>query len=85
MADPLSYFSFHPVFHEWFNKGRGMYYPVCGMAACMLTKSCVAVVLENLQEVQLLSPDTMVFNLHANFHWTKLLPCDDNVNSCFFF
>ena len=20
-----------PVLHDWFNKGRGMYYPVCGM------------------------------------------------------
>ena len=28
---PLSYFSFQPVFHDWFNKGHGMYYPVCGM------------------------------------------------------
>ena len=26
-VDPLSFFSFH----DWFNKGRGMYYPVCGM------------------------------------------------------
>ena len=29
--DPLSYFSFQPVLHDWCNKGRGMYYPVCGM------------------------------------------------------
>ena len=28
---PLSYFSFQPVFHDWFNKGRGMYYPIFGM------------------------------------------------------
>ena len=27
----LSYFSFQPVLHDWCNKGRGMYYPVCGM------------------------------------------------------
>ena len=27
----LSYFSFHPVLHDWCNKGSGMYYPVCGM------------------------------------------------------
>ena len=27
-VDPLSYFSFQPVFHDWCNKGRGMYYPV---------------------------------------------------------
>ena len=27
MVDPLSYFSFHPVFHNWCNKGCGMYYP----------------------------------------------------------
>ena len=30
-VDPLSYFSFQPVLHNWFNKGRGMCYPVCGM------------------------------------------------------
>ena len=29
--DPLSYFSFQPVLHDWCNKGRGMDYPVCGM------------------------------------------------------
>ena len=31
MVDPLSYFSFQPVLHDWCNKGRGMYYPVCGI------------------------------------------------------
>ena len=30
-VDPLSYFSFPPVLHDWCNKGRGMCYPVCGM------------------------------------------------------
>ena len=30
-ADPLSYFSFQPVLHNWCNKGFGMCYPVCGM------------------------------------------------------
>ena len=30
-VDPLSYFSFQPVFHNWCNKGCGMCYPVCGM------------------------------------------------------
>jgi len=28
----VSYFSFQPVLHNWCNKGRGMCYPVCGMA-----------------------------------------------------
>ena len=28
---PLSYLSFQPVLHDWYNKGRGMCYPVCGM------------------------------------------------------
>ena len=28
MEDPLSYFSFVPVFHDWCNKGYGMCYPV---------------------------------------------------------
>ena len=28
-VDPLSYFSFQPVLHDWCNKGHGMYYPVC--------------------------------------------------------
>ena len=31
-VDPLSYFSFHPVFHDWCNKGRDMcYMSVCGI------------------------------------------------------
>ena len=30
-VDPLSYFSFKPVLHDWCNKGCGMCYPVCGM------------------------------------------------------
>ena len=30
-VDPLGYFSFQPVLHDWCNKGHGMYYPVCGM------------------------------------------------------
>ena len=30
-VDPLSYFSFQPVLHDWCNKGRCMCYPVCGM------------------------------------------------------
>ena len=30
-VDPLRYFSFQPVPHDWCNKGHGMYYPVCGM------------------------------------------------------
>ena len=28
--DPLSYFSFQPVLHDWCNKGRGICSPVCG-------------------------------------------------------
>ena len=31
MVDPLSYFSFQPVLHDWCNKGRGMCHPVCAM------------------------------------------------------
>ena len=31
MVDPLSYFSFQPMFHDWCTKGRGGCYPVCGM------------------------------------------------------
>ena len=27
----MSYFSFHPVLHDWCNKDRGMCYSVCGM------------------------------------------------------
>ena len=30
-VDPLSYFLFQPVLHDWCNKGRGVCYPVCGM------------------------------------------------------
>ena len=32
MVDPLNYFSFQPVLHDWCNKGHGMCYPICGMA-----------------------------------------------------
>ena len=31
MVDPLSYFLFQHVLYDWCNKGRGRYYPVCGM------------------------------------------------------
>ena len=31
IVDPLSYFSFQPVLHDWCNKGCGMCYPVYGM------------------------------------------------------
>ena len=31
MVDPLSYFSFQPVLHDWCTKGHGMCYPACGM------------------------------------------------------
>ena len=31
IVNPLSYFSFQPVLHDWCNKGCGMCYPVCGM------------------------------------------------------
>ena len=31
MVDPLNYFSFQPVLHDWYTKGCGMCYPVCGM------------------------------------------------------
>ena len=31
MVDPLSYFSFQPVLHDWCDKGCGMCYLVCGM------------------------------------------------------
>ena len=30
-VDPLNYFSFQPVLHDWCNKGHGMCYPVCAM------------------------------------------------------
>ena len=29
--NPLSYFSFQPVLHDWCIKSRRMCYPVCGM------------------------------------------------------
>ena len=31
MVNPISYFLFQLVFHDRSNKGRGMYYPICGM------------------------------------------------------
>ena len=35
--DPLSYFSFQPVLHNWCNKGRGMCYSVCCECVVKLT------------------------------------------------
>ena len=29
MVDPLNYFSFQPVIHDWCNKGHGIHYSVC--------------------------------------------------------
>ena len=46
--DPLSYFSFQPVIHDWCNKGRGMYYPVCGGVAY---KRTLAVISERVAHV----------------------------------
>ena len=31
LVDPVSYFSFQPVLHDWCNKGRGVCYPVSVM------------------------------------------------------
>ena len=31
IVDPLNYFSFQPVLHDWCSKGRGKCYPVCGV------------------------------------------------------
>ena len=31
MVESSSYLSSQPVLHNWFNKGRGMCYPVCGI------------------------------------------------------
>ena len=48
VVNPLSYFSFQPVLHDWCNKGRGMCYPVCGMVhikepLLLIVKSSVCV------------------------------------------
>ena len=40
MVDPLGYFSFQPVLRDWCNKGRGMYYPVCGMLLIEKSSLC---------------------------------------------
>ena len=37
-----SYFSFQPVLHEWFYKGRGMCYHVCGIMHIMHIKKNLA-------------------------------------------
>ena len=31
MVEPLSNLSFQEVFHNCYNNGRGMYYPICGL------------------------------------------------------
>ena len=30
-VDPFNYFTLQPILHNWYNKGFGMCYPVCGM------------------------------------------------------
>ena len=45
-VDPLSYFSFQPVLHDWCNKGRGMCYPLSGMVdikepLLLIDKTCL--------------------------------------------
>ena len=39
-VDPLSYFLFQPVLHDWCNKGCGMCYPVCGMVLIDKSSLC---------------------------------------------
>ena len=31
MVDPLSYFLYQTVLHDWCNKGHGICYPICEM------------------------------------------------------
>ena len=31
MANPMNYFSFQPVLHDWCIKGRVMHYHLCGI------------------------------------------------------
>ena len=31
MVDPLSYFPYQTVLHDWCNKGHGICYPICEM------------------------------------------------------
>ena len=54
-VDPLSYFSFQPVLHDWCNKGCGMCYPVFGMMhikepLLLIGKNVVAVGFLSLSE-----------------------------------
>ena len=42
MVDPLSYFSFKPVLHDWCNKGRDVCYPVSGMVHINLSLLLIA-------------------------------------------
>ena len=56
-VDPLSYFSFQPVLHDWCNKGRGMCYPVCGMmhikhCQCILTVRHILVECNHLAQTR---------------------------------
>ena len=37
-SGPLSYFSLQPISHNWFNKGFGTCYPVCGMVHLLLNE-----------------------------------------------
>ena len=46
-VDPLSYFSFQPVLHDWCNKGCGMCCPVCGIVHIKAVNKNVLSVLLN--------------------------------------
>ena len=72
MVDPLSYFSFQPVIHDWCNKGCGMCYPVCVMVH----------IKEPFLQVENSSPEYSLFNEALNtssffffffFFWRTLL------------
>ena len=72
-VDPLSYFSFQPVLHDWYNKGRGMCYSVSGMVdinelLLLIGKSspCVGSVLVLYNMSDTIKPNTLKYKRNKN-------------------
>ena len=91
MLDPLSYFSFQPMIHDWYSKGHGMWYPVCGMAR--IKDNLLLIGKSSLHREGFLS-SCLSGHLPYVRRWirytffsgslTSSLPCTDIVNGCWY-
>ena len=70
MVDPLSYFSFHPVLHDWCTKGCGMCYPVCD-GAYKRTLAVNRRVAPEVAAAGFLSDQVVLHHKYVGHHITK--------------